>query len=119
MTAPNIGGTGFPATMKTNGGGRITPHWQEDRVAADGTLYRAGEQWLEWDWEALSTSDYNFLLTRYAALPSTFVLFTDDDRLTNATFTAGAMLKPQNGGTYRNGYVKVHVEFHALMPILT
>jgi hypothetical protein len=118
MAAPTIGGTGFPATMKTNGGGRIIPHWQEDRVAADGTLYRAGEQWLEWTWEALTVSDYTFLLTRYAAAPTAFVLFTDDDRATNATFTSGVMLKPQNGGTYKNGYVKVTVQFRALMPIL-
>lgn len=118
MAAPSIGGVAFPATMKTNGGGRITPHWQEDRVAADGTVYRAGEQWLEWDWEALTTSDYTWLLTQYAALPAAFVLFTDDDRGTNATFTSGAMLKPVNGGTYKSGYVKVRVVFHSLMPIL-
>lgn len=118
VSPPSIATVAFPATMKTNGGGRIMPHWQEDRVAADGTVYRVGEQWLEWTWEALSTSDYTWLLTQYAALPAAFVLFTDDDRGTNATFTSGAMLKPQNGGTYKNGYVKVAVQFRVLMPIL-
>lgn len=118
VSAPTIGGQPFNATMGRLGGGRITPHWQEDRLAADGTLYRAGEQWLEWDWNALSSTDWQWLLTQYAAGPSGFVLFTDDDRSANATFTSGGMAKPTNGGTFGNYYRDVHVEFRALMPIL-
>ena len=118
VSAPSIATVPFNASMGRMGGGRITPHWQEERLAADGSVFRTGEQWLEWNWEALNATDYNWLLARYAALPAAFVLFTDDDRLTNATFTSGGMLKPTNGGTYQHGYVKVHVEFRMLMPIL-
>ena len=118
VTPPTINTVPFNATMGPNGGGRIIPHWQDDRVAADGTVYRAGEQWLEWEWEALSATDYAWLVTQYEASPAAFVLFKDDDRAVNATFTSGAMFRPTNGGTYRHGFVKVHVEFHSLMPIL-
>jgi len=119
MAAPSIGGVAFGSTMGVKGGGRITPHWQDERVAADGSIYRAGEQWLEWDWPALLVSDYDYLVTRYEALPSTFELFDDDTRGTAVSFTSGGMKKPTSGGTFGGKYYRdVHVEFRSLMPTL-
>lgn len=120
MAAPSIGGTSIPTSFGYRGGGKITPHWQEDKLAADGSIYRAGEQWLEWDWPALTIAEYDWLVTQYEALPSSFELYEDDTRATAATFTSGGMKKPTSGGTFGNAYYRdVHVEFRALMPLLT
>ena len=117
MTPPSIDSVPFNASMGKAGGGKVTPHYREQHLAGDGTSYWAGECWLEWDWEALLIADYNFLMARHLAGPTTFVLPADDTRATFYTFTSGAMFRPQNKGTFGNNYYQgVHVEFHALAP---
>jgi hypothetical protein len=118
MIVPLIAGIVFPYSMGVGGGGKITPHWQEQRISGSGIAFHVGEQWLEWDWEILELAEYDWLMARYAADPVTFQLWDDDTRRNLLTFTSGAMTEPRAGGTYGNVcYANVHVEFHALMPL--
>lgn len=116
--SPNIGGTAFNATMGYHGGGFVTPHWRIQKTAADGTSYFSGECWMEWEWDALTGTDYQWLLTKYLTTPTTFELPTDDTKAAFYTFTAGAMYRPTCGRAVGPAVMsKIHVEFHALSPV--
>lgn len=118
MVRPEIAGVEFPSTMGKGGGGQITVHWQQERLAGDGTVYKFGEQWIEWDWEVLEPEEFDWLMTKYEASPTTFKLWEDDTRRNLLTFTSGSMLEPKYESTYGNVYyANVHVEFRALAPL--
>ena len=121
MASPNIGGTVLgPFFDRAHCGGLYRFHRQEERISGDGTAYRCGEQWAEWDWATLSIADFNTLRTRWQAAPSGFGLWSDDEKATAVSFTSGVMLEPKHGARVGSEYfADVHVEFHQLAPLQT
>jgi hypothetical protein len=121
MTGLYIGNTNFTTggQFGSNGRGVVAFHFQQERDNGAGGLVKFGEQWLEWNWAALSLTEWAFLLTCYAANPTTFGLPIYDTDRTPVAFTSGNMHQPVHNGIIGNNYVaQVHVEFHDLMPFV-
>lgn len=113
----------MPATLANGGyygGGHYQLHAQEERQAADGTVYRTGIQSAEWTWAGMGTAEWDWWMAQYArgsAMP--FELWRDDTKRKPISFTSGWLLEPKCDPDAEAGmYMRVKITITHLMPLL-
>ena len=123
MTAPTIGGSAVPTTLASNGvygGGQYKFLRQEERQAADGSLYYAGLQSAEWTWVGMGSVEYDWWRTQWqrgTAMPCE--LWQDDTRRAAVSFSSARLLRPEHKYIEAGLYREVTIKLTHLLPLVS
>ena len=121
MTAPSVGGSAVPSSLASGGefgGGRYRFHKQPQRQAGAGNIYGYGDQYAEWTWVRMGTTEYEWWKTQYArGTAMAFELWEDDTRRTTISFTTGILHRPEHRDVEAGRYVDAKITISYLLPI--